>query len=157
MTRTVHGVDQRHNRPDPPLIGALLRRPFLAARDRIVQQLHAEGYADLQAAHLAVFQHPGPHGLSPGEIARRAGATKQAMSNLLSQLERSGYVRRSPDPDNGRQRIVELTERGRAATGIIRSAVTDLESEWRENLGETDYRRMRSLLERLNDVVNSSA
>ncbi|HWU23798.1 MAG TPA: MarR family transcriptional regulator, partial [Nocardioides sp.] len=90
MSKTVHGVDHA----DKPLIGALLRRPFMATRGHVVEELRAAGFADLQPAHLAVFQHPGPDGRSPGDLARGARASKQAMNNLLAQLERAGYLAR---------------------------------------------------------------
>ena len=46
--------------PPPPLIGALLRIPFEIVRDRMLAGLHELGFTDLIAAHLDVFQHPGP-------------------------------------------------------------------------------------------------
>ena len=152
MARTVHGIDQERNAR--PLVGALLRRPFLAARVHIVHELHAAGFTDLQAAHLAVFQYPGPHGRSPGDIARSADASKQAINNLLAQLEQLGYLRRAINPDNRRERVVELTRRGGSAINTIRSAVADLEQQWQKQLGRTEYERLRALLERLNHVLD---
>jgi DNA-binding MarR family transcriptional regulator len=153
MTTTVHGVDHA----DKPLVGALLRRPFVATRAHVVERLREAGFEDLQPAHLAVFQHPGPDGRSPSDLARGAHATKQAMNNLLAQLERSGYLRREVNPGNRRERIVALTERGRDAVTVIRSAVTELEGGWREELGARDYDRLRALLERLNGLVADEA
>lgn len=149
MTKTVHGVDH----VDKPLVGALLRRPFVATRAHVVEQLRAAGYDDLQPAHLAVFQHPGPEGRSPGDLARSAHATKQAMNNLLAQLERTGYLVREVNPANRRERVVALTPRGREAVAVIRRAVAGLEDGWRDELGARDYDRLRGLLERLNGLV----
>src|SRR5262252_8170393 len=112
MARTVHGIDHEGNVGSPPLIGALLRRPFLASRARIVAALHEAGFTDIQPAHLAAFQYPGPHGRSPGDIARAALSSKQAMNNVLSQLEKAGYLSRVVSPANRRERTVRLTERG---------------------------------------------
>jgi DNA-binding MarR family transcriptional regulator len=152
MARTVHRVDYERNAAGPPLVGALLRRPFMAARARIVQELHAAGFLDLTPAHLAVFQYPGPHGRSPGELARAAGASKQAMNNLLAQLERAGYLVRSVNPDNRRERTLELTARGDTVVTTIRAAVSGIERRWRADLGDRDYEQLRALLERLNLV-----
>jgi len=153
MPRKVHGVDQARKTSTPPLIGALLRRPFLSARADIVDQLHEAGFTDLLPAHLVVFQHPGPHGRSPGEIARDANASKQAITNLLAQLERAGYLSRLVNPDNRRERTIELTERGHAAVTTIRAAVTQIEKRWKSALGATDYDQLRSLLEHLNAAI----
>jgi DNA-binding MarR family transcriptional regulator len=152
MVETVHAVDYERNASEPPLIGALLRRPFLNARAHISKQLHAAGFTDLQPAHLAVFQHPGPHGRSPGDIARGAQASKQAMNNLLAQLEHAGYLHRRIKPENRRERTVELTARGRDAVRAIRTAVENLEQRWRADLGAEHYDQLRALLERLNRI-----
>lgn len=148
MFRTVHGIDKGGN--GSPLIGALLRRPFLASRAHIVAALHDAGFTDVQPAHLAVFQHPGPEGRSPGDIARTALATKQAINNLLTQLENAGYVLRRVSEANRRERVVELTPRGREVVVAIRKAVRAVEARWRRALGAEDYAQLRLLLERLN-------
>lgn len=154
MSTTVHGLDDDRN--GRPLVGALLRGPFMAARGEIVQSLHAAGFTDLLPAHLAVFQHPGPHGRSPGEIARAANASKQAVNNLLSGLERAGYVVRRVNPDNRRERTVELTDRGRQAIRAMRAAVAQIEQRWEQELGRPDYEHLRSTLERLNGLLSES-
>jgi DNA-binding MarR family transcriptional regulator len=152
MKSTVHGVDQGGN-GSHALIGALLRRPFLSVRTQIVEDLRVAGFGDVQAAHLAVFQHPGPEGRSPGELARGAGASKQAMNNLLAQMERAGYLDREVNPENRRERTIRLTDRGREVIRVIRASVDRVESGWRAEFGDADYRRLRSLLERLNDMM----
>lgn len=154
MNRTVHKVDYDRNAAGPPLVGALLRRPFIVTRLHIIDELHAAGFADLQAAHLAVFQHPGPAGRSPGQIARSANSSKQAVNNLLAQLERAGYLNRAVNPDNRRERMVELTARGHDAIRAIRAAVRRIEDRWQEDLGRRDYEQLRFLLERLNGVLD---
>ena len=39
-------------------------------------------------------------------------------SEATADLERRGYVERVPDPDDGRVKIIRLTERGREAQAI---------------------------------------
>jgi hypothetical protein len=46
----------------PPLIGALLRMPWELVQRRMLERLHEHGFDDLDAAHLNVFQYPGPQG-----------------------------------------------------------------------------------------------
>jgi DNA-binding MarR family transcriptional regulator len=154
MNSTVHRIDHARNPDGPQLIGALLRRPFLASRARIVAALHEAGFTDIQPAHLAVFQHPGPDGRSPGDIARSALATKQAMNNLLTQLERAGYLARVVSAANRRERTVALTDRGREAVATIREAVTAIEAAWKQSLGAAEYLRLRRSLESLNAALS---
>lgn len=75
------------------------------------------------------------------------------MNNLLTQLERTGYVERVPHPDNRRERIVHLTARGRASVEIIRTAMRTLEQSWCDELGDHRYERLRSGLQLLNDKL----
>lgn len=129
-----------------PLVGALLRRPFFTMRRRIVSALHREGYTDVQASHLAVFQYPGPEGRSPLELARDAQVSKQVMNHLLTQLEHGQYLERVINPGNHRLRQVALTEQGHAVVAVIRSAVAEVESEWKTVLGPSTYRQLRGAL-----------
>jgi DNA-binding MarR family transcriptional regulator len=125
----------------------------MAARSHIVEQLHAAGFVDVLPAHLAVFQHPGPHGRSPGDLARAANVSKQAVNNLLAQLERAGYLERLVNPDNRRERTIALTSRGHAVVKTIRGAVRQIERRWRAALGTREYERLRLLLEQLNHII----
>jgi DNA-binding PadR family transcriptional regulator len=57
----------------------------------------------------------------------RVNASKQAINNLLAQLEHAGYLTRLVNPDNRRERTIELTTRGHAAIETIRAAVQQME------------------------------
>ena len=59
----------------PPLIGALLRIPWEDVQRHMLERLHERGFDDLDAAHLNVFQYPGPQGARPSELA--TGYTQQ--------------------------------------------------------------------------------
>jgi MarR family len=76
----------------PPLIGALLRLPWEAVQGRMLELLHERGFDDLDAAHLNVFQYPGPQGARPTELAAGLRISKQALNYLLGELERLGYL-----------------------------------------------------------------
>src|SRR5215211_1991923 len=108
----------------PPMIGALLRTPWEAVQRRMLERLHDHGFADLDFAHLSVFQYPGPQGARPSDLAARLGITKQALNYLLGELERLDYLQRQPDPDDLRSKRISLTARGTSAIRVIRQAVT---------------------------------
>lgn len=52
---------------------------------------------------------PGPR--TPAELADAAGVTRATMTGLIDTLERDGFVKREPDPDDRRQMSVRLTPR----------------------------------------------
>ncbi len=134
----------------PPLIGALLRMPWEGVQRRMLERLHEHGFDDLDAAHLNVFQYPGPQGAKPSELAARLRISKQALNYLLGELERLGYLERRPDPDDLRAKRVALTRRGTSAIGVIRDAVADVETEWGQKLGPRRFAQLRQLLHDLN-------
>src|SRR3954468_17667344 len=135
----------------PPLIGALLRLPWEAVQQHMLERLQQSGFADLDTAHLNVFQSPGPQGARPSELAARLRISKQALNYLLGQLERLGYLERRPDPDDLRSKRLALTPRGTAAIGVIREAVGEVESAWAEQLGTKRFAQLRALLAELNE------
>jgi DNA-binding MarR family transcriptional regulator len=133
----------------PPLIGALLRVPFESVRDRMLAGLHERGFTDVVAAHLDVFQYPGPENQRPLQLATHTRMTKQALNYLLGQLEQLGYLVREPDNDDQRSKRIRLTRRGHAAAKAIREIVKDLETEWEQQLGPRKFAQLRRLLTQL--------
>jgi DNA-binding MarR family transcriptional regulator len=136
----------------PPLIGALLRIPWEAVQRHMLERLHERGFDDLDAAHLNVFQYPGPQGARPSELAARLRISKQALNYLLGELERLGYLERRPDPDDLRSKRVALTVRGTSAISVIRDAVAELEATWARQLGPKRFAQLRNLLVDLNKL-----
>src|SRR5262245_58923510 len=130
----------------PPLIGALLRMPWEDVQRRMLDRLHETGFADLDAAHLTVFQYPGPQGARPSDLAARLRISKQALNYLLGQLERLGYLDRRADPEDQRSKRIALTDRGVAAIRVIRDAVAEIEADWAGRLGAARFGQLRALL-----------
>src|SRR3954469_11495267 len=137
----------------PPMIGALLRTPWEAVQRRMLERLHDHGFADLDFAHLNVFQYPGPQGARPSELAARLGITKQALNYLLGELERPGYLQRQPDPDDLRSKRVVLTRRGASAIRVIRKTVAEVETAWAQQLGPERFAQFRALLLEVNELA----
>jgi DNA-binding MarR family transcriptional regulator len=139
--------------PPPPLIGALLRVPFETVRDRMLAGLRERGFTDLVAAHLDVFQYPGPENQRPLQLAIQTRMTKQALNYLLGQLQELGYLTREPDNNDHRSKRVRLTPRGHAVIKAIREIVQGVEDEWQHELGARRFAQLRDLLTELNALA----
>jgi DNA-binding MarR family transcriptional regulator len=85
---------------------------------------------------------------SPMELARRLKVSKQAIRQALRSMIESGVVTVDPDPDNGRQRVVRVTARGRAMRDIAQRGLPLLERELARRIG-------RERVETLHDVLNA--
>jgi DNA-binding MarR family transcriptional regulator len=62
-----------------------------------------------QSEATAGCGHAGPR--TPAELADAAGVTRATMTGLIDTLERDGFVRREPDPNDRRMMSVKLTEK----------------------------------------------
>jgi DNA-binding MarR family transcriptional regulator len=106
-----------------------------ALADEVQRRLDGDGYEDLRFADGFVFQHLVGGPVTIGALAERLGVTQQAASKSVADLERRGYVRRAPDPDDARARRVALTSRGDAAIEAARRHRAALQTELSERLG----------------------
>jgi DNA-binding MarR family transcriptional regulator len=130
----------------PPAIGALLRLAWQALRERIYEGVIEAGYTDLSRADVFLLRWPPFDGLRPSEIATRTQLSRQAINDLLSDMEKGGYLQRVPDPTDGRARIVRFTQRGWDLTQVIREMSFTTEREWRRAIGEARYAEFRDTL-----------
>ncbi len=82
---------------------------------RLVRVLRRTGTAEVSPgafSALAALSAAGP--LRPGDLAVREGVAAPTMTRIVAGLEESGYVRRAPDPQDGRAVLVDLTDAGAA-------------------------------------------
>ena len=68
------------------------------------------GAPRLRPSHTALFPHIDLAGTRSSEIARRMGISKQAVGQLVAELEQMGAVERTPDPADGRARLVRFSQ-----------------------------------------------
>jgi DNA-binding MarR family transcriptional regulator len=115
--------------------------------DELAKRVEAAGFTDIRPGHGCVFGTIDPDGSRLTELAQRARMTKQSVGEATSDLERRGYLERVPDPDDGRAKIIRLTERGREAQAIGRRLIAEVEREWAERYGEERIAALREALE----------
>ncbi len=80
---------------------------------RLVRVLRRTGTAEVSPgafSALATLSAAGP--LRPGDLAVREGVAAPTMTRIVAGLQESGYVRRAPDPQDGRAVLVDLTDAG---------------------------------------------
>jgi len=122
--------------PPPRPLPALLTGVKLAAIDKLRGRIADLGHPDIREGHGCVF---GFIDLDSGsrltDLAASAGLTKQAVGEAVTELERLGYVTRVPDPQDGRAKIIKLTDRGLDAVIKARRIFAEIEREWAEQIG----------------------
>jgi DNA-binding MarR family transcriptional regulator len=110
------------------------------AIERVNQQL-GSGPA-LRASHTALFPHLGSEGVRGAELAKKLGISKQAVSQLVTELEGWGVVEQIPDPRDGRAKLVRFSKKGEQALLHGLSVLRGLEQELEDKIGK---RRMQEL------------
>jgi DNA-binding MarR family transcriptional regulator len=125
----------------------MITQAFSQLMDDLLQHLVETGHADLRPTHcLNVFRFMDCDGTRPTTLARRAGISPQAMSELVGYLEQRDYVRRVPDPTDGRGRIVVYADRGTSAAEIATSFFADLEARWGALVGPDRLQDVKAAL-----------
>jgi DNA-binding MarR family transcriptional regulator len=130
-------------------VGVLFQQLARVFERRVRATLRARGHTELQPSHQVVFVSLGRSGTRLTDLARRAGMTKQAMGQIIDDLEELGYVERRPDPADRRAKIVRLT-----ATGLefVCDAADVLAGIWRDYeavLGAEDLQHLQHSLRKL--------
>ncbi|NEK60264.1 MarR family transcriptional regulator [Geodermatophilus sabuli] len=121
---------------------------------RLLATLAAAGFDDITMAQGRIAARIGPAGTRLTDLAEQALVTKQTAGHLVDQLERSGYVRRVPDPTDGRARLVRMAERGEQVVHLARRVEAEVEAEWTAHLGEEATAQLRAALERLREITD---
>jgi len=104
---------------------------------RVLDVMREAGYEQTRMAHIGLTRNLDVEGTRLTELARRASMSKQAMSELVEQCEVMGLVARSPDPSDGRARIITFTAVGLAWLDAFRVAIDIAEQDMRAQLGSS--------------------
>jgi DNA-binding MarR family transcriptional regulator len=137
-----------NDNPRLPLHG-LLEFAFDAIIVEFREELERGEFGDIRPAHGCVFRYMSERGLRLTEIAERGNMTKQSAGEVVDYLVAQGYVRRVPDPDDRRAKLVRLTERGEVAQAYGFRLLAEIEERWGERYGAERIAGLRAMLEEI--------
>jgi DNA-binding MarR family transcriptional regulator len=124
---------------------------FEIAKDAFFEDFRAEleqtEFADIRPTHGCVFRFVRSPGMRLTVLAEMAGMTKQSVGEIVDDLEARGYVKRIPDPDDKRAKIICLTERGERAQATGLALFAKVEKQWAKRYGAERIAQVRELLE----------
>jgi DNA-binding MarR family transcriptional regulator len=104
-----------------------------------------------QALALLTLADDGP--LRLGTLADRIATTDATASRTVDLLEAAAFVRRVPDPRDGRGISVELTGEGRREVRRRRKRMAAMVGELLRGLPPAEQRRFVDLLDGLNELL----
>jgi len=109
-------------------LGFLLAKAAQRWNELLHARFRAAGFGHVRPAYgsilIPLFE---ADGLRIGELARRAGLSKQAMTTMLRQMEAAGLVERRPDPADGRASRIHLTAEARRFRPVAEQTLGELE------------------------------
>ncbi len=108
--------------------------------------------------HFAVINHLMRlgDGRTPLAIARAFQVPKTSMTHTLAGLEKHGFVRTAPNPDDGRSKCVFLTDAGRAFHGEAIGALAPDIAKMLEAIPAEDIRAALPLLVRVREYLDNN-
>ena len=128
---------------------------FKAARlfdDEAVRRQKEQGLKGLRPAHTRLLPHIDLEGTRLTDLAERTGISKQAVGQLVEDLEGMGLLKRVADPGDGRARLVTFTDSGKKGLLGGLSLLSNLEEELSEKIGK---KRIKELRETLTSIVEA--
>ena len=132
------------------MIAQQLQRAFEA---ECFARLAAAGFTGLRVRHSILLNALGPEGSRITALAAELGMTKQAMGELVDDLETSGYITRTNDPDDRRARLVVFTEKGELAFERAFVILGEMEKEYAALVGVQRYADARATFDELVEAL----
>jgi len=124
---------------------------FEIAKDAFFEDFRAEleqtEFADIRPTHGCVFRFVKGDCKRLTDVAELAGMTKQSVGEIVDDLVARGYVKRIPDPDDKRAKIICLTDRGARAQATGLALFAKVEKQWAKRYGAERIAQVRELLE----------
>ena len=129
----------------------LLLAAYKRTAHELIEALHVAGHERIRHKHGAVFANLDPEGTRPSVLAERAGMTRGAMGELIDELERLDYVRRTPDPADRRAKLITPTAATRDVTAVVVRVNDEIERRFQRELGRARYEIVHDALAQLAD------
>ena len=137
-------------RPRPSLLYAV-KQVELIVRAHLDDLLRDSGVTALQYTALTVLARRDK--LTSAELARNSFVTPQAMADLVTALERGGFIVRRRNPDNRRQLLISLTPEAHALLDRFEEPVAGLEGRMVEGFDDVERERLRDYLNRARSAL----
>jgi DNA-binding MarR family transcriptional regulator len=103
----------------------------------------------LRPSHFRLLDYTPSDGIRLTDLAQRANITKQALGEMAVTLQSAGLVEVSPDPSDGRARLVNLTPEGRRVRDRIQRTIGAIERDLRRRVGPEKWAVFREVLDEM--------
>src|SRR5579863_1155659 len=86
-----------------------------------------DGWGEIRPEHLRLISIVGTDRVNNNELAKRARVSKQAMSKMVNDLERRGFIDVRPDQHDSRAKMISVSKEGVDFLGYLCSSAKQFE------------------------------
>ena len=133
--------------PSLTSVGFLLHLCQARLRDGVVAAIEGSGLRPGQLAVLGALDERGS--MSQRRLGDVTQIEKSSMVLFVDALERDGWVRRLPDPEDRRAHLVSLTEEGACKFAALGVRLVAMQEQYLAPLDESERQLLIDLLMRL--------
>jgi DNA-binding MarR family transcriptional regulator len=124
-------------------LGWLLAKASQSWNQRLEEAFRAAGFPEVRPSFGSVLVPLYEEdGLRMGELSRRSGLSKQAMTSLVRTVEAAGLVAREQDPTDARAYRVSLSPRGRELRPVAERVLRELAGWTRARLSDAELEQL---------------
>lgn len=113
--------------------------------------LEPYGLTDRQARILVYLIHCSDRPLNQKDIEAHFHRVSSSITNILSTLEKKGFITRSNDQEDARKKQIKVTQAGIELEDIMKRSIENLEAEIRSTLSPEEYEVTRDSLDKIID------
>lgn len=125
-------------------------------REEFAARMAQRGFAAHGTAAGELLAHLGEEPVSQSLLTLRSGLSKQAVQQLLDQLEAQGAIVRLPDPADRRAKRIGLTPLGLKRLAARQQVLGELDAAIREAMGKKTAKRLRKALKAITPLPAST-
>ncbi|MFC7384241.1 MarR family winged helix-turn-helix transcriptional regulator [Sphaerisporangium rhizosphaerae] len=122
-----------------PDLGIMAGQMLFAVQREMFETLALHGHPHLRPRHGAVLAYLDEEGSRATDLSQQSGQHKQVIGTLVDELVELGYVRREPDPQDRRAKLIVPTPLGLDEMRRSDAIVADIERRHAEAVGEDVY------------------
>lgn len=149
-------VNSAGSEGSPPRVSLMLRLLHDAYATAVEAELATAGFGDLSGGRAKVLPFVPDSGIAVGRLANRVGVRKQSVAQMVEQLERDGFIRSEPNPEDARSRLVFLTDRGAQAQPAAILAGDCVERAWADATSQKLVEQLRTNLRTLLEAIGEN-
>jgi DNA-binding MarR family transcriptional regulator len=140
-------IDEMASDPSDVDFGILFALAYRCYVDHLHERLAEQGFTPVRSTFGPVLRalRDRPTGLTT--LAGDLGVSKQAVARVIEDMRAAGLVEQTPDPADGRARVLSLTARGSEMVAAAVRIATDYEAALGEQLGRRQAATLRTGLE----------